>query len=46
MTAVSTTVQSFVEAIVFFVPLLFFVAVMVRGSRRKRGEAHDDQSER
>ena len=40
------TVQSVVEAILFFVPLLFFVVLLVRGSRRKKGVADNEDSDR
>lgn len=44
------TVQSVLEALLFFVPLLFFLVILVRGSRRKHGggdgDAETDQSDR
>lgn len=44
------TVQSLLEALLFFVPLLFFLVILVRGSRRKHGsddgDAKTDQSDR
>lgn len=44
------TVQSLLEAVLFFVPLLFFLVILVRGSRRKHGgddgDAGVDQSDR
>lgn len=42
--ATSGTVQSLVEAILFFVPLLLFVIILVRGSRRKKGVADEEDS--
>lgn len=36
MTATIATVQSLVEAALFVVPFLFFVVVLVRGSRKKK----------
>lgn len=36
------TVQSVIEAILFVVPLLFFVVILVRGSRRKKGVADSE----
>lgn len=43
------TVQSVLEALLFFVPLLFFLVLLVRGSRRKHGDDGDadtDESDR
>ena len=40
------TVQSLVEAILFFGPLLFFVLVLVRGSLRKSGVAGSEDPDR
>ena len=44
------TVQSLVEAVVFFVPLSVFLVILVRGSRRKSGDdgsgADNDHSDR
>lgn len=38
------TVQSLIEAILFVVPLLLFVIILVRGSRRKKGVADKEDS--
>lgn len=40
------TVQSVVEAILFVVPLLFFVILLVWGSLRKKGVADNEDSDR
>lgn len=46
MTETIATVKSLVEAAVFVVPLLFFVVVLVRGSRKKKGVADSEDSDR
>lgn len=38
------TTQSLIEALVFFVPLTFFLVILVRGSRRRNDDADNDKS--
>lgn len=40
------SLQSLVEAAAYFAPLVFFVVVLVRGSRAKKDGADHDDSDR
>ena len=44
MAPILATAQSVIEALVFFVPLTFFMVILVRGSRKRDDDADKDKS--